>query len=195
LDGTDDQRLMGCLAAGDTKALGALYDRHANAVFGLLVRMLGDRPVAEELLQEAFVRGWRHAASYDSARGQVRPWLMRIAHNLALNELRRRRRRPHEVVTDGGADDDVPLLAAVPDPGPEPAEAAWAAVRRVELVHALEQLSEPQRAVIELYATGYSQSEIAARLGEPLGTVKTRMRRALHQLRATLQASGLLEPE
>src|SRR5918998_4414033 len=93
-DDVPDVALIAALAAGEVEALGALYDRHARIVFALLVRIVGDRDAAEEILQEVFLRAWQHAHAFDDSRGTVRSWLYGIGHNLALNELRRRRRRP-----------------------------------------------------------------------------------------------------
>jgi RNA polymerase sigma-70 factor (ECF subfamily) len=185
-----DEELIEGLAAGETAALAALYDRHAGVVFALLVRIVADRQVAEELLQEAFLRAWQHAGSYERGRGSVRSWLLGIAHNLALNELRRRRRRPGDAI-GGQARFGLDGLAARADPRPGPAEAAWSAVRHEELARALDRLPSAQRAVIELYAAGYTQAEIAVRLGQPLGTIKSRMRRGLHQLRDALRPLGI----
>lgn len=190
MDGADqDRHLIRRLGAGDAAALEAIYDRHAGVVFAVIVRVVTDRRIAEELLQEAFLRTWQHAASYDGSLGGVRPWLLGIAHNLALNELRRQRRRPREWRdrTEEGA---IQALAAVPDPSPGPADAAWAAARHAHLRRVLGHLPEAQREVVALYAAGYSQSEIASRLDLPLGTVKTWMRRALIRLREILQAEG-----
>ena len=190
MDGSEqDEELIRRLATGETAALEALYDEHADVIFALILRIVADRRVAEDLLQEAFPRAGQRAGTYRGARGRVRSWLFGIAHHLALNELRRRARRPRD--GPGQRPDAERELAAFPDPGPEPWEAAWTAVRRAELARAIAQLPAPQRAVIELYATGHTQAEIAARLDEPLGTVKTRMRRGLLRLRDILQAQGI----
>lgn len=188
-DDVPDVALVAALAAGEVEALGALYDRHARIVFALLVRITGDRDAAEELLQEVFLRAWQHAHAFDDSRGTVSSWLYGIAHNLALNELRRRRRRPQLQPRPAGADPDDDFggyLAADSDPAVD----AWCAVRDAELAQALDQLPPSQRAVLLLYGEGFSQSEIAAKLGEPLGTVKSRMRRALGRLRETLSILG-----
>jgi RNA polymerase sigma-70 factor, ECF subfamily len=189
-DDVPDVALIAALAAGEVEALGALYDRHARIVFALLVRIAGDRDAAEEILQEVFLRAWQHAHAFDDSRGTVRSWLYGIAHNLALNELRRRRRRPQlhprPASADPDGDDQEGYLAA----GSDPAVDAWCAVRDAQLAHALNQLPPSQRAVLLLYGEGFSQSEIAAKLGEPLGTVKSRMRRALGHLRETLSVLG-----
>ena len=186
-----DDALIAALVAGETEALGALYDRHARVVFSLLVRIVGDRETAEELLQEAFLRAWQQSHTFDEARGTVRCWLHGIAHHLALNELRRRQRRPRVQDRIPGPDLVGDAYAGCVESGPDPVANAWCAVRDAELAHALDQLPPAQRAVLALYAAGYSQSEIAAILGEPLGTIKSRMRRALCHLREALPALGI----
>jgi len=189
-DDVPDVALIAALAAGEVEALGALYDRHARIVFALLVRIAGDRDAAEEILQEVFLRAWQHAHAFDDSRGTVRGWLYGIAHNLALNELRRRRRRPQLQPRPASADPDGDDFSGNIAAGSDPAVDAWCAVRDAELAHALDQLPPSQRAVLLLYGEGFSQSEIAAKLGEPLGTVKSRMRRALGHLRETLSVLG-----
>ncbi|MBA2278343.1 MAG: sigma-70 family RNA polymerase sigma factor [Chloroflexia bacterium] len=184
-----DQELIDRVVAGDLEAFEALYDRHADVVFRYLVRVMGDRQIAENLLQEAFVRAWRHAPTYRAERGQVRSWLFGIAHHVALHELRSQRRRPQGIQLAGDRDAQA-AVERVREPAPGPAEAAWAAVRRADLVRALDQLPPNQRQVIELYAIGYTQSEIATSTDHPLGTVKTWMRRGLLHLRETLEREG-----
>lgn len=190
-----DEELAARVAAGDADALAAIYDRYAAVVFAFLVRIVGDRAVAEDLLQETFLRLWRHADAFEEGRGRLRPWVLSIAHHLALNELRRARRRPQGVGRRGGHEGEANgvevVLAALAEPGPGPPQMAWEAVRRSEVADALRSLPQSQRRVIELYAVGYSQSEIAASMGEPLGTVKTRMRRGLLRLRELLQERGV----
>lgn len=190
-----DEELVARVAAADPVALAALYDRYGADVFGSLVRIVRDRSVAEELLQETFLRLWRHADGFEAGRGRLRPWLLAIAHHLALNELRRARRRPQCAGPRRGDSGETGAaeggLSALREPGPGPPQLAWEAVRWAEVAEALRSLPPPQRVVIELYAVGYSQSEIAAQTGEPLGTVKTRMRRGLLRLRALLEMRGL----
>lgn len=189
-DDVPDVALIAALAAGEVEALGALYDRHARIVFALLVRITGERDAAEEILQEVFLRAWQHAHTFDDSRGTVRNWLYSIAHNLALNELRCRRRRPQLQPRPASADPDGDDYAGNVAAGSDPAVDAWCAVRNAELAQALDQLPPSQRAVLLLYGEGFSQSEIAEKLGEPLGTVKSRMRRALGHLRETLSVLG-----
>ena len=191
-DVISDAALNAAMVAGDTSALGALYDRHAHVVFALLLRILRDRTAAEDLLQEVFLRAWQQADLFDETRGTMRCWLYSMAHNLALNELRRRRRRPqlYEPVASD-ADDGDNAFAALVDPDADPADDACCALRNAQIAAALAQLPPPQREVLRLYAAGFSQSEIAARLGEPLGTIKSRMRRSLAHLRVVLPTIGV----
>ncbi len=190
-DTVPDDALIAALVAGDAEALGPLYDRHAHVVFSMLVQIVGDRDTAEDLLQEVFLRAWQQAHVFNETRGSVRNWLYRIAHNLALNELRRRQRRPQVQQGITRADPDGDAYARGVEPGPDPAADAWCAVRDARLAYALDQLPPAQRAVLALYAAGYSQSAIAAKLGEPLGTVKSRIRRALCHLREVLPGLGI----
>lgn len=191
-DVVSDDALNAAMVAGETSALGALYDRHAQTLFALLLRILRDRTAAEDLLQEVFLRAWQQAHLFDETRGTMRCWLYSMAHNLALNELRRRRRRPqvHESASSD-ADEGDDAFAAFIDPESDPAADAFCALRNAQLAAVLTQLPPPQRQVLRLYAAGFSQSEIAAALGEPLGTIKSRMRRALAQLRVVLPTVGV----
>ena len=128
-----DEAVIAAIVAGDAAALGRLYDRRADAVFAIMLRIVGDRETAEELLQEVFLRVWQQAALYDPRRGTVRHWLQGIAHNLALNEVRRRQRRPQAAPPAPGERGDDTLGACI-DPEPEPAETAWRAARDAGLV-------------------------------------------------------------
>lgn len=192
MDGAeDDGQLIARLASGETTALDALYDRYASVTFALIVRIVADRTVAEDLLQEVFVRAWQRAATYQNARGRVGAWLLGIAHNVAIDELRRQRRRPL-AVTERERDTLDGVVARTADAGMEVADEAWANLRRMQIEAALADLPPPQRRVIELaYFEGYTQSQIARRLDEPLGTVKTRLRLGLHKLRDLLQGQEL----
>jgi RNA polymerase sigma-70 factor (ECF subfamily) len=182
-----DEALIGRLAAGDSAALSLLYDRYAGAVFSLVARIIGDRQVAEDLLQEVFVRVWQRAGTYQGARGKPLTWVLGIAHNLAIDEVRRRRRRPLEA-DERDEEGQLSALQSLPSVDPGPAELAWERLRREQIVAALEQLPSAQRVLIELaYFEGYTQSQLATRLGEPLGTIKTRMRLAVQKLRELLR--------
>jgi RNA polymerase sigma-70 factor (ECF subfamily) len=187
-----DDALIAAIVAGEAAGLGPLYDRHGHAVFALIVRIVGDRGSAEDLLQEVFLRAWQRAYTFDDTRGTVRSWLHGIAHHLALNELRHRHRRP-QVLTPppGDARDEEDGNAAYVDPVADPAGDAWCAVRDATMGRAFAELPEAQREVLALYAAGFSQTEIAATLNQPLGTIKSRMRRGLCRLRETLPEIGI----
>jgi RNA polymerase sigma-70 factor (ECF subfamily) len=190
VDSVTDDELIAALVAGEVEALAALYERHAHLVFSMVMRIVRDRAAAEDLLQEAFIRAWEHAHVFDESRGSVRSWLHCIAHNLALNELRRQRRRPQaarRTSTDGAEEDDPGTGSVVADPATD----AWCAIRDGGLADVLAQLPPNQRDVLKLYAAGFSQSEIAAELDQPLGTIKSRMRRALGFLREALPTVGI----
>lgn len=171
----NDGELIQRVGAGDRAAFEQLYRRYTRPVFGLALRRLGDRGRAEDALQDAFAAIWRSAKSFDPARGAGGAWLYAVARNAIVDGLRRR---------------PEPAFQAPEEPSPERgpderAEASWLAWR----VHrALETLPEHERAVIELaYWRGLSQSEIAAELGVPLGTVKTRTRSGLARLADALE--------
>lgn len=187
----NDEALLARLASGDRAALSPLYDLYAGPVFALLLRIVAERAAAEDLLQEVFVRVWQRADTYQVGRGRPLTWVLGIAHNLAIDEVRRRRRRPQ------GADEREAgqleeRLAALPSAEAGPEEQAWHHQRRQQIGVALAQLPPAQRTIIELaYFEGYTQSQMAAHLGEPLGTIKTRLRLGIQKLREALRGQGL----
>ncbi len=179
--------LMTRVAMGDSAALGTLYDHYGAAVYSLALRMLHDHPLAEELVQETFVRVWRQSPAFDEARGAATTWIMGIARHLAIDELRRRAARPS--VADGDAGARLELVESGDD---DPSEQAYARIRHDVVTDALARLPAAQRTALELaYFGGLSQREIAARLGDPLGTVKTRIRLGLEKLKSILSPSGI----
>ena len=199
----DDTTLVREVAAGSEDALAALYDRHGGAVYAAASRLTTDRQVAEEVVQETFLAVWNRADTFDPAAGSLPAWLYTIARNRTVDRLRAIGRRPKLVSATSFRATDEPealaleRLAAVGvvvggttrDGGPEGALAA--AELRSTLRAALAQMPDVEKTVIVLaYRDDLSQSEIAERLGWPLGTVKTRTRRALFRLRA-LVAEGL----
>jgi RNA polymerase sigma-70 factor (ECF subfamily) len=187
----DDETLLPRLAAGDRAALDRLYDRYAGPTYALLLRIVADRQLAEDLLQEVFLRVWQRAGSYRIERGRALTWVLGIAHNLAIDELRRQRRRPRGAEEREGAS-ATDFLAAVPATEPGPEQVVWEQHRRAQIAGALGQLPEAQRVLIELaYFEGYTQSQLAARFGEPLGTIKTRLRLGVQKLRGILGEHGL----
>jgi RNA polymerase sigma-70 factor (ECF subfamily) len=172
---------MSELAAGRPEALGPLHGRYAALIWGLAARSL-DRAAAEEISQEVFLAVWRHAASFDPARGSFRAWVMQIARTRVINELRRRRRRLR--ATSQSQDPDTDHL---PDPGPGPAEAAWCEYRRAAVRAAVEALPPPQREALSLaFLEDLTHEQVAAFLDVPLGTTKSRIRSGLKALRTRL---------
>jgi RNA polymerase sigma-70 factor, ECF subfamily len=167
---TSDGELIQAAATGDQSAFEDLYRRYARPVFGLALRRLGDRGRAEDAVQETFASIWRSAGSYKPERGPGAPWLYAVARNAIVDRARSRTEIPAEIPEEASA-----------APGPlERTEQGWVAWR----VHrALEELPEREREVIALaYWSDLSQSEVADKLGIPLGTVKTRTRSALAHL-------------
>lgn len=197
----DDAALVREVAAGSQDALATLYDRHVDAVYAAASRLTSDRQVAEEVVQETFLALWNRAESYNPAVGSLAAWLHTIARNRAVDRLRAAGRRPNLVPLSAAAGDEEHDSATLDrvvnagtvlggsEPGPTPeASAEWSSVRRV-IQDALALMGDHERTVIVLaYNEELSQSEIAERLGWPLGTVKTRTRRALLHLREALVA-------
>lgn len=176
-----DEALIADLRHGDGRAehaLGILYRRHAPAVLRLAARNLGDEAAAADVVQEVFAGVWRSAGTFDAARGSGRAWILSAAANRVANELRRRARRP------GDGTLDVDAFAAADD---GPAEDALAAYRRQVLRAALDELPDAQRrALVLAFVDDLTHQQVAAALGVPLGTIKTRIRSALGVLRRRL---------
>jgi RNA polymerase sigma-70 factor (ECF subfamily) len=174
------------VARCDPTALDALYVRHAPLLFALCVRILRNRSEAEEVLQEVFWEVWRSAGRYSAVRGSPRVYLLQLARSRALSVVRLRRRRIGLLADAGGQDAlAAELLGAQADSNALAATMQDEESRRVR--SALRALPEAESSVLMLgYFDGLSQSEIATKLGEPLGTVKTRMRRGLLHLREQL---------
>ena len=182
-EAADDAALVARLAKGDGDALEVLYDRYSRVVYSFSLRMLADVSSAEELTQEVFLRLWRQGGSYQQSRGVFLTWLLSVTHNMAIDEIRRRKRRP--IAADTSEDDQT--LTMLPDTRTDVENAAWLTSLQAIVRDALQEIPHLQRQVIELaYFSGLTQREIADRLGEPLGTVKTRMRLGLLKLRDRL---------
>ena len=181
-----DVDLIGRAAEGDARALEVLYDRYARVVYSFALRIVGDQQIAEELLQEVFFRAWQQGGSFRANRGTFVTWLLSITHNMAIDEVRKRRRRPQKSEND----DPEAALAGVADTGQDVEEEVWLGTLRETIEAALATLPPAQREAIELaYFRGLTQREIAAQLGEPLGTIKTRMRLGMQKLRDQLEGN------
>src|SRR5437867_3867 len=180
-DAPRDEELMRQVAEGSAQALGLLYRRFARLIFGMAVQTL-DRAGAEDLVQDVFLAVWRNASRFDPERGTVRAWVLQIAHFRLLNELRRRSRQP-EIAPDP----DGLVLGGIPANEPGPTEAAWLEHRRAVLKSALDELPPSQREALSLaFLDDFTHEQVAAELGLPLGTAKTRIRAGLQKLRAAL---------
>ena len=198
--GPSDKNLVDEVVGGSQTAFATLYDRHADAVYAAAMRVSRDSWVAAEVVQETFLALWNRAELFDPTRGPLTAWLQRIARNRTVDHLRAAGRHHRAAsfssfTTDGGEDDWVEqwitntgelIGAAGPEPGPDDALASKESRESIEV--ALATLAPNERSVIQLaYGDGLSQSEIATRLGWPIGTVKTRTRRALHRLSERLE--------
>jgi RNA polymerase sigma-70 factor (ECF subfamily) len=180
-----DGELLRAVQSGDSDALGQLYDRFGRLVFSLAWHITGEKSMAEEVTQEVFVQVWNKSATYQAELGKVPTWLASIARHRAIDAVRRRKIRPEETQISWDADD----LPELPDDVVIEAEVEWTQ-ERVRVRQAIAQLPEEQRAVLALaFFRGYSHQEIARAVGEPLGTVKTRIRLAMQKLRRMLEDS------
>jgi RNA polymerase sigma-70 factor, ECF subfamily len=184
----DDQMLISAIAAGDSNALEQLYDRYASVVYRVALRMLKNRELAEDIVQEVFWRVWRRSASFAHDRGRVTQWLFGIVHNLCIDEMRRMRARPTSVYGDV----EHPQIQQLLDEQTDVPALAWTTEQRRQITDAMRELPEAQRQAIALaYFGGMSHQQIATKLNRPLGTIKTRVRLGLHKLGCLLVARGL----
>jgi len=179
-----DLALLQRIATRDETALAELYDRHSRLAYGVIMRILGSPSDAEEVLQETFVRVWSRAETYDALLGSPAAWLTRIARNRAIDRLRARRIRLAIAIEPGS---DVPSSREpITRDTPETVLESRSMAGTVRT--ALAALTSSQRALIEAaFFEGYTHSELAARFGVPLGTVKTRIRTGLATMRDRLE--------
>jgi RNA polymerase sigma-70 factor (ECF subfamily) len=167
---------MSRMRGGDTRALEELYDRHTPMLYGLVLRIVGRSHDAEEVLQDMWVQAWRRADTWEPARGTVAAWLITLARSRAIDRLRSLAARQR--AETAAPPPDPPAIENIP------AASAEQRQRQQRIAAALASLGAQQREVLELaYFSGLSQSEIATRLGAPLGTVKSWTRQALLRLR------------
>jgi len=181
-----DEDLISLVAGkGNAEAFATLYDRHGRAAYSLSYRMMGEKQAAEDLVQDAFLKVWRGAASYRTERGSVRTWILSIVHNRAIDQLRSlaSRRRTQEKIE-----------ASAPTSQPSEAFAqTWRNSQREQVREALKTLPQEQLKIVELaYFSGYTHMEIAELLGLPLGTVKGRMRLGLKKVKDYFGAQGMV---
>jgi RNA polymerase sigma-70 factor (ECF subfamily) len=193
--------LLARTGLADRQAFAELYRRSSGHLLAVVLRIQRDRAVAEDLLQEIFVSIWKSAAGFDAARSQPLTWMTQVARNRAIDSLRRAQARPRsDSSSSGGAssdDDDGPdVLDTLVDPAPGPLALLDQASDRRALGQCLEQLTPPQRHSVALaFFDGLSHAEVAAHLREPLGTVKSWVRRALQSLKQCLERAGSRDVE
>lgn len=178
----EDEKLLHLIAKGDRSALEVLYDRYAGGIYSLAHHMLQERGAAEEVTQDTFFNVWRRASSYNAKRGKVSGWLFSIGHHRIIDELRKRRRQESMIYVP-----DVEAVHRQEDESADPNEYVEQRVQGNRIRKALDTLRPELKSVVVLaYYGGLTQSEIAKKLNQPLGTVKTRTRLALKTLRENL---------
>jgi RNA polymerase sigma-70 factor (ECF subfamily) len=177
-----DEALVALVSRGDEDALAELYDRVSRIAYGLALRVLRDERYAEDAVQEAFLQVWRRAATFRADRAKASTWILTLVHRRAVDLVRREERRQTDTLTEE-ATADVASTESTD-------EAAWLRFERERVQAALRELPDSQREALELaYYGGFSQSELAERLGVPLGTIKSRMFAGLTRLREILDDS------
>jgi RNA polymerase sigma-70 factor (ECF subfamily) len=175
-----DEALVALAARSEQTALAELYDRYGRTAYGLALRVLRDQSLAEDAVQEAFLTVWRTAGRFVPERGKASTWILTLVHRRAVDAVRREQRRRAD------------SLELAPEPAAEGVEEdAWLRLQRERVQGALRRLPDAQREALELaYYGGFSQSELAERLGLPLGTIKSRMFTGLSRLREQLGEPG-----
>jgi RNA polymerase sigma-70 factor (ECF subfamily) len=182
----DDHQLIRRISEVDKDALEALYVRYRTPVYSLAMYMLKQPALAEEVTQDIFLNIWLKAGSFNSERGQPKGWIMSVAHHKVVDLIRSRRRT---IVNTDPADYET--LDLLPDSGASTEAQVEQNLERERIMRALATIPEPQKEVIMLtYFGGFSQSEMAGRLDQPLGTIKTRVRLAMQKLRTVLENDG-----
>jgi RNA polymerase sigma factor (sigma-70 family) len=185
--GLRDGQLVELVAQKDAGALEALYDRYGRAAYSLARRILTEETLAQDVVQEVFLSLWRNAARFDAGRGTVATYLLSMTHHRAVDVVRREENLRRWRTSEEG-------LELEPDPGPRVEEEVEASERRAQVRAALGELPAAQReALLLAYFGGYTQREVAALVGVPLGTVKTRMAAGMRKMRAALQDAGTEE--
>jgi RNA polymerase sigma factor (sigma-70 family) len=183
LEHLSDHGLLALVGRGDRDAFARLYDTYGGPAYALALRIVRDRDLAADVVQNTFLAVWSQATQFDSSRGQPSTWILTMTHHKAVDMVRREERRRADAIPEG---------LDQPDPGTGVEQQAWLSVAGEQVRAALARLPDPHREVIELaYFAGFTQSELAERLAVPIGTVKSRTFAALAALRETLAAMGL----
>ena len=184
---TPDQDLVARISEGESSALDELYHRHARSVYSLVLHIVRDPSTAEDVTQEVFLKLWRQSESYHPERGALSSWLLSVAHNRAIDVVRRRRLREEYRLPETQDVGDF-VADGVIDPGDAAGLADMASIVR----RALQQIPDAQRQAIEMaFFQGKTHVEISEELGEPLGTAKTRIRLGMRKLKSLLEAEGV----
>jgi RNA polymerase sigma-70 factor (ECF subfamily) len=188
-EGLRDGQLVELVAQQDAGALEALYDRYGRAAYSLARRILTEETLAQDVVQEVFLSLWRDARRFDAGRGTVATYLLSMTHHRAVDVVRREENLRRWRTSDEG-------LELAPDPKARVEDEVEASERRTEVRAALKDLSEPQRqALLLAYFGGYTQREVAALVGVPLGTVKTRMAAGMRKMKEALSDAGREEQQ
>jgi RNA polymerase sigma factor (sigma-70 family) len=176
-----DEAVVALVARSEDTALAELYDRFGRVAYGVALRVLRDEKLAEDAVQEGFLAAWRSAERFMPERGKASTWLLTLVHRRAVDLVRREDRRRAEALGDD----------LEPSPSDSAEDDAWLRFERERVQVALSQLPDQQREALELaYYGGFSQSELAERLGQPIGTIKSRMFTGLARLRELLAEPG-----
>ncbi len=176
-----DEAVVALVARSDDTALAELYDRFGRVAYGVALRVLRDEKLAEDAVQEAFLAAWRSADRFMPERGKASTWILTLVHRRAVDLVRREDRRRAEALGDDRE----------PNPADSAEDDAWLRFERERVQAALRQLPDQQREALELaYYGGFTQSELAERLGQPVGTIKSRMFTGLARLRELLAEPG-----
>lgn len=181
-------QLLARAGLGDRAAFATLYDRTSSHLFAVVLRICRDRAQAEDILQEVYVNVWRAASGFDAAQSQPLTWLTSIARNRAIDSLRRGQTQPRLQSSHGADDEDSDVYDTTADDSPGPLELLSRASDARALSTCLEDLTPPQRQSVALaFYDGLSHAEVAEKMGQPLGTVKSWVRRALLSLKSCLE--------
>lgn len=194
LDDKADDELIALISQGSTPALETLYNRHVRNCYGLAMKIVRDPHIAEEVVQDVFVKLWSNPSIFVPERGKFSGWLLTLIHNRSVDKLRRAGSGIASMTTtlDTATTTGVSLAEILPDDSPSLDDAAWQQERGEIVRRAIGHLPLPQRQALTLaYYGGLTQKEIADRLHEPLGTIKTRTRSGLQHLRRLLSGSGV----